>query len=366
MFVKAFKRMSPSVQLFGRLFAVVLAVSLLVPSGAWGERSDAELAKLFESKPVNIIVGSSPGGGYDTFSRLVARFVGQHLPGNPSFIVRNVPGAGQLRGLRRAMKAKPDGLTLGLLHPRFVQRELAGTDVPDFDVNTVRVLGSPSSGAVPRLWCVRRSIGATYADLVKRGKPVTNGGNAPGAAFGIGPQFAQEMGGPVKMVYGYGGTSEIMAAFDRDETEAVDRCVEENVPRLFPKWVTGKKVAPIFWWEKEPSKAWAKQLGATRIPHLFEVVKSTKEQQNAFIVAQTFNTFSRIYVLQPNVPDDVYGIWKRAFEATTKDSGFLKAAEVAGYEVSLGTAEEFKEGLKRYKTLTPNGEKLLKKLMGIK
>ena len=210
----------------GGLSALALAGSLLAPSGAWAQRSQEELAKLFESKPVTVIVGSAPGGGYDTFSRLVARFVGNYLPGNPSFIVRNVPGAGQLRGLRRAMKAKPDGLTLGLLHPRFVQRELAGKDVPDFDLKTVRVLGSPSSGEVPRIWCVRRSIGTTYADLVKRGKPVTSGGNAPGAAFGIGPQFVQELGGPIKMVYGYGGTSEIMAAFDRDEMEGVDRCVE--------------------------------------------------------------------------------------------------------------------------------------------
>lgn len=366
MFSEALKRKNRSLRVFGGLFAGVLALSLLVPSGAWAQRSEAELKKLFESKPVNIIVGSAPGGGYDTFSRLVARFVARYLPGNPSFIVRNVPGAGQLRGLRRAMKAKPDGMTLGLLHPRFVQRELAGKDVPDFDLKTVRVLGSPSAGEVPRIWCVRRSIGASYADLVKRGKPVTSGGNAPGAAFGIGPQFVMEMGGPIKMVYGYGGTSEIMAAFDRDEMEGVDRCVEENVPRLFPKWITDKKVAPIFWWEKEPSKDWLGKLGAAKVPHLFEVVKSTEEQQNAFLVAQRFNTFSRIYVLQPKVPNDVYNVWKKAFESTTKDADFLKAAGVAGYEVALGTAEDFNEGLKRYQSLTPDGEKLLKRLMGLK
>ena len=365
MFAEVLKRKSRSLRVLGGFFAAVVTVSLLVPAGAWAQRSEAELAKLFESKPVQIIVGSAPGGGYDVFSRLVARFVGKHLPGNPSFIVRNVPGAGQLRGLRRSMKAKPDGLTLGLLHPRFVQRELAGRDVPDFDLKTVRVLGSPSSGEVPRIWCVRRSIGASYADLVKRGQPVTSGGNAPGAAFGIGPQFVMEMGGPIKMVYGYGGTSEIMAAFDRDEMEGIDRCVRENVPRLFPNWITDKKVAPIFWWEKEPSKDWLGQIGATKVPHIFEVVKSTEEQQNAFLVAQRFNTFSRIFVLQPKVPDDAYGAWKKAFEATVTDPGFLKGAEVAGLDVALGTAEDFNDGLKRYESLTKNGEALLKKLMGI-
>jgi len=108
------------------VFAITAFVTLwLLQPAVWGQRSEEELAQLFNSKPVTIIVGSSPGGGYDTFGRLVARHVGKYLPGNPSFIVRNVPGGGQLRGLRRAMKSEPDGLTLGILHPRFVQRELS-------------------------------------------------------------------------------------------------------------------------------------------------------------------------------------------------------------------------------------------------
>lgn len=349
----------------GPFMVLPLAALFLLSSSGWAQRSEKELAEQFESKPVTIVVGSAPGGGYDTFGRLVARHVGKYLPGNPSFIVRNVPGAGQLRGLRRAMKATPDGMTIGLLHPRFVQQELAGKDVPDFDLKRVKVLGSPSAGLVPRLWCVRRSIATNYDELKKRGKPVTNGGNAPGASFGIGPQFIQELGGPVTMVYGYGGTSEIMAAFDRGELESVDRCVEENVPRLFPNWVKDRTVAPIFWWEVEPTKDWLGQLGATEVPHIFEVVDATEDQKKAFDVAMRFNSFSRIFVTQPDVPDDMYAAWKKAFEATTKDPEFLKGAEAAGLEVSLGTADDFYDSLKRYSELTPDGEKLVKKLMGI-
>ena len=106
----------------GCLTVSALMGLLLFPATVGAQRSNKELAKVFESKPVTIIVGSAPGGGYDTFARLVARNVAKYLPGNPSFIVRNVPGAGQLRGLRKAMRSKPDGMTLGLLHPRFVQR----------------------------------------------------------------------------------------------------------------------------------------------------------------------------------------------------------------------------------------------------
>jgi tripartite-type tricarboxylate transporter receptor subunit TctC len=343
------------------LIAIGLLFAAALPAQAQKSR---DLAKVFESKPVTIIVGSAPGGGYDVFGRMVARFVGKYLPGNPSFIVQNIPGGGQLRGLRAAMKSTPDGLTVGLLHPRFVQRELAGIDVPDFDLKTVRVLGSPSATTVSRIWCVRRSIATNWDEIVKLGRPLTNGDTGPGASFGLGPQFVALIGGPVKMVYGYGGTSEIMAAFDRGETDSIDRCTEEHVPRLFPKWIENKVAAPIFWWEREPSKDWLGKLGVTKIPYIFDVVKAAQDQRSAFEMAVRFNTFSRTFVTPPGVPDDIYLAWKKAIEATTKDPGFLKAAEAAGLEVGLGTADDFNQLVDSFSKLSPAGAKVLKDLVG--
>lgn len=347
-----------------RLVTMSISTLLFFLPSTGGAQQSQELAKLFNSRPVTIIVGSAPGGGYDTFARLVARYVGKHLPGNPSFIVRNVPGGGQLRGLRRALTSKPDGLTIGLLHPRFVQRELAGQDVPDFDIKTVRVLGSPSYLRVQRIWCVRRSLATNWDEVKSLGRPLTNGGNAPGASFGLGPEFVAALGGPIKPVFGYGGTSEIMAAFDRGELDSVDRCTAENVPRLFPGWIKNRTVAPIFWWEQEPSSDWLGQLGASKIPHIFEVMKPTEEQKKVFAVAQQFNIFNRIFVAPPGIPDDVYNVWKEAFEATTRDPGFLKAAETAGLDVGLGTAADFYKTVNSYQELTPDGEKLLRTLIG--
>ena len=274
-----------------------------VPSLA---QSSEDLAAHFSKKPVTIIVPTSPGGGYDTFARMVARFVGTYLPGHAKILVQNIPGGGQLRGLRTTMRSRPDGMTIGLLHPRFVQRELVGVDVPDFDLKTVRVLGTPSAVRRPRIWCVRRSIASTWDEIVKLGRPLTSGGDQPGASFGLGPQFIEALGGPIKMVYGYSGTSEIMAGFDRGETEGVDRCVEENVPRLFPGWIKNKFAAPIFWWEKEPSVDWLGRLGTSgKIPNIHEVIKPNEDQKNAFEVANHFLVFSRIFVTPPGVADNI-------------------------------------------------------------
>jgi tripartite-type tricarboxylate transporter receptor subunit TctC len=81
-------------------------------------------------------------------------------------------------------------------------------------------------------------------------------------------------------------------------------------------------------------------------------------------VANHFLVFSRIFVTPPGVPDNVYEAWRKAFEQTTRDPGFLKAAEVAGLDVGLGTAEDFRDSLSKFDSLTPGGRKLFKDLVG--
>jgi tripartite-type tricarboxylate transporter receptor subunit TctC len=81
-------------------------------------------------------------------------------------------------------------------------------------------------------------------------------------------------------------------------------------------------------------------------------------------MAVRFNTFSRTFVTPPGVPDDIYLAWKKAIEATTKDPGFLKAAEAAGLEVGLGTADDFNQLVDSFSKLSPAGAKVLKDLVG--
>jgi len=326
-----------------------------------------DLTKHFEAKPVTIIVGSSPGGGYDIFARLVARFIGKHLPGNPSFVVRNIPGAGQLRGLRTTMKSEPDGLTIGLLHPRFVVRELFGQDVPDFDLKTVKVLGTPSGGVKrTSLWCTRRDVATSWEDISKLGRPVSVGANAPGGLSStLGPEFAEAIGRPVGMIFGYGGASEVMAAFDRGELDSVQYCSAEYVPRLFPEWIKQKKIAPIFWWEAEPSADYLGQLGFSSTPHIADAVGATKEERQALEVASAFGRMGRLFVAPPGVPDPVYQTWKTAFEATVQDPAFQKAADAIGMDVGLATAEDFRANNEAFEQLSPQTKQLVKKLAGM-
>lgn len=345
----------------------VLAVMMFFPPTVGAQKS-RDLAKHFESKPVTIIVGSAPGGGYDTFSRLVALFAAKYLPGNPSFVVKNVPGGGQLRGLRKTMRSKPDGLTIGLLHPRFVARELFGIDVPDFDLKTVRVLGTPSGGIKrPSLWCARRDLATSWDKILQLGRPVTVGANAPGGMGStLGPEFVAAIGGPVKMIYGYGGAGEVLAAFNRGELDSIQYCSKAYVPRLYPEWITEKRAAPIFWWGAKSSSDYLGRLGASaNTPFIADAVGATEQQRKALEVAYGFGRMGRLFVAPPGVEDHIYRVWKSAFEATVRDPEFIKRAAIAGMEVGLATAEDFRKNNELFENLSPQTKGLVKKLAGM-
>ena len=343
-----------------------LALYVVFPSTALGQQN-AALASHFSGKPVTIIVGSSPGGGYDISARLIARFVGKYLPGNPSFIIQNMPGAGQLRGLRATMKAKPDGLTIGQLHPRFVVQELFGKDVAGFDLDTVNVLGTPTGVDYPRMWCTRRDLATSWQDILKLGKPVTVGANAPGGLSAtLGPEFVQALGGPVRIIFGYGGASEVMAGFDRRELDSIQYCTDDYVPRLFPEWIKQKRLAPIFWWSAKPSDDYVGQLGSSNLPHIADALGATADQRKALEVAMGFGRMGRLLVAPPGLDNRIYQVWKTALEAAVRDPEFKKVAAAAELDVGLGTAEEFRENNAALKRLPKNMQEMVKKLAGMK
>jgi tripartite-type tricarboxylate transporter receptor subunit TctC len=337
----------------------------LFPSAAFSQPSDA-LAPHFSGKTVTIIVGSGPGGGYDIFGRLVARFGAKYLPGNPRFVVQNLAGAGGLRGFRAAMKAKPDGLTIGQVRPRFVTRTLFGVDVPDFDLKTLKILGTPSFAPREGLFCTRRTVATSWEGVLKLGRPVSIGRSAPGGlGTTLGPEFVEAMGGPIKIIDGYDGAAESMAAIDRGELEGTQHCLEGMVTRLYPQWIERKFVAPIFWWDSKPSQDYIRRLGASMPPHIAEAVGATAEQKKALEVAMGFGHMGRLFVVPPRVDEPIYQAWRSAFEAMVRDAEFRKAAEVAGEIVGLGTAEDFWNNIKAFEKLSPDAKELVKKMAGI-
>ena len=296
---------------------------------------DAE--EYFGGKTIRIITGTSPGGGYDTFSRIVAATAERYFPDSTRFIVQNLPGAGQLRGLRAVLNSEPDGLTVGPVHSRWFARQLLVGDVDGFDFDKIYILGSPTFTVGEEGFCLDKNFASSWQEVLDRGLTIKVGSVGPGNEPAI--EFMVENGAPFKLIYGYGGSSEIMAAFDRGETDGTSRCGPGTAGRLYPEWIEQGRMVPIFYSKKPYNDEWLANLGHTGpLPSFRDLPGLTFDpaQAEGLELNLLVTELSRVFVMPEDVPADVTQYWQSAFDQIVVDPVFIEQLTIAGYEEAYG------------------------------
>lgn len=318
----------------------------------------------FAGETIKMITGTSPGGGYDTMLRIFGRFAPRYFPEGTRFVVQNIPGAGQLRGLEQVLKSDGDGFTVGPVHQRwFIQQAIYG-DVEGLEFEGLEVIGSPTFKPNPSMFCADSSVATSWQEVLDKGITLTTGQTAPGNSPGA--EFVELIGGPIKNVYGYGGSAEVMAAFDRGEINAVWSCGPELAGRLFPEWIEEGRLAPLFWWELEHPEEWMNQLGSSNadVPHIFDIggVEWTDLNKQALSSWINIATISRTFILPPGTPPEIADYWRAKFQMVVEDPDFIAAAGVAGYSEEYGYAggPEIKESLLGLGSLPTEVKEILK------
>ena len=161
--------------LSGLISGLGLVIAIALPCRA---------ASVYEGKTIKLIVGFSAGGGFDTYSRLIGRHLGHHLPGNPTIVVENMTGAASLVAANHVYKvAKPDGLTILNFHGNQVINQVIGKPGIEFDARRFEYIGIPTQDNVACAFA--KSSGITSFDALRNAKtPVKIGGVAPGKPLG--------------------------------------------------------------------------------------------------------------------------------------------------------------------------------------
>ena len=299
--------------------------------------ADFDAEEYFGGKTIRIITGTSPGGGYDVFSRLVAAVAERYFPESTRFVVQNLPGAGQYRGLKAVLDADPDGLTVGPVHSRWFQRQTLVGDIPKFDFDEVHILGSPSFTVQGDVFCIQRSVATSWQDVLDKGVVLRQGATAPGNEPAT--EFMAVNGGPFKIIYGYGGTSEIMAAFDRGELDLTNRCGPGTAPRLFPEWIEEGRLVPIFYETAPVDDEYLALLGHTGpLPSFLDLpgLDVDPSQLAALRGNLLITEISRAFILPAGLADDVKQYWQSRFDQMMVDPDFVDSVIIAGYEDSYG------------------------------
>ena len=294
----------------------------------------------FSGKTIRIIVGFAPGGGYDAYSRLLGQALGRLMPGNPKVIVTNLPGGGGLRGLQETMRSRPDGLTIHPMAPRHPAAEAAGTDLDDFDIETVNLIGTASFDDDHYTLCARRDVATSWQEVLDLGRDIITGTSAPGGDM-IGGQFLEALGRPgSRPSTGTRAQRKCWPPSTGMIWMQPPGCDYQYITNLYPEWYDSRELVPLYWHRSPIAQDFLDRLGSglrtEDIPHLFDLVDSTEDQQAALLLAQSLESMSRMFVMAPNVPEEIVQTWLKVFQDVVQDTEFIERAEIAERPVNYG------------------------------
>ncbi len=315
------------------LVKLVIGLTFLV-----GASATALGEEFYKGKTILFIVGYFPGGGYDTYTRAVARHIGKYIPGNPTPIVQNM-GAGTVIAPNYIYnRAKPDGLTVGVWNSAQVLRQALGDRAIKFKGDKFGWIGAPGRG-LPTCAIMGFTGLKTLKDVLNSKKPIKMGGTGPGRGpFDIPKILNLTLGTKFNVISGYRGTPRVRIALQRREVDGA--CWGWESMRVVVRAVLDAKgddkLIP-FITHGNPQDPEVKGL-----PRLTEVIKGKENRAIVNTYLQQFN-FQRPLMLPPGTPKERLSILRKAFKATLKDPQFLAEARKSKLVIDYVSGEEIEK-----------------------
>lgn len=287
------------------------------------------IAQDFSKKTINIVVGFSAGGGYDVYSRVIARFLPRHIPGQPAVVVQNMPGAGSNKATSFIYSLAPaDGTAIGAVAPGAIVAPLLdpGAGVT-FDPTKLIYLGSADSLA---LTCVTLKSSKVQSFEDTRTKPSTFGAVSSGSStFDYAWLHRKTSNARFEIISGYPGTSDIALAMERGEVDGVCGMDWSSFKSLRPDWLRDKKANVIVQITPVPNA----ELNAMDVPEIWKYVDTDRERKIVELVAAQ-QLFGRPYIIPPTTPPAIAQTLRLAFEKVLADSDFLQEAAKVGLSIT--------------------------------
>lgn len=300
------------------------------------------VADFYRGKTIELEVGTGAGGGYDANARLVARHLTRFIPGNPTMVVTNLPGGGGIRAANLLYnKSSRDGLTIGTFSNAMISEPLLGGREAMFAPADFGWIGSASRE--DGICIAARSSGvASWDDLQRRELLV--GTAAPGTTTYIYPVMLRNMlGAKFKLVSGYPDGGQIALALARGEVQSICQTYS-SLKVLHPEWLRDGVVYPLL------ALGVARIHGLPDVPTVFDLARNA-EQQDMLKVILTPTLAGRPFVLPPGVPRDRLDALSHAFDAMTRDAGFLADAQRLGMDIEPATGQDIESLVKHIYTL---------------
>lgn len=302
----------------GVLFALAWAALSAPPAAA------QTVAEFYAGRQVTLIVGSTPGGGYDTQARLIARHLGRHIPGTPTIVVQNMPAAGSLAATNHMFNIAPrDGSTIALVQRGMLLVKNWNAAQVRFELGRFNWIGS-----------INREVALTVARAdapVKTAQQLMTTELIAGANTGVDPELTARLlnsliGTRFKLVLGYPGVTEVILAMERNEVQAIADWSISSIKAARPAWLKDGSVNLLLQIALRPDPEFA------QVPFALDFVKNEADRK-VLELYLTQKTVARPVLAPPEVPADRVAALRSAFSALAADPRFLADAAKSKLDV---------------------------------
>jgi tripartite-type tricarboxylate transporter receptor subunit TctC len=314
------------------MFARSITLTLLLTAIAMSPARAQSAADFYRGQTISMVVSSSAGGGYDTLSRVVARYLGKHIPGNPTVIVRNMPGAGGLLAMNYLAHVAPrDGLTIGQVQNNTPFEPLFGTKQATYDATQMTWLGTPSvETGMLIVW--HTSPVMTIEDAKRI--PMSAGASGANSTPSFYARLLNELLGlKLKIIPGYPGQNEVFMAMENGEVDSFSSTFWSSLTSTKPDWIKDKKIRVLVQYGPQ------KEAELPDVPYGPDLVTS-EDDKKLFEAAYAPLTAGRPFVAPPGLPADRTAILRAGLLATFKDPDFLADAAKSQLIINKPTSGE--------------------------
>ncbi|MCC2098288.1 MAG: hypothetical protein KDJ29_15435 [Hyphomicrobiales bacterium] len=322
----------------------IAAGALLVSQAPASAQGSAEA--FYKGKNVSMIIGYPPGGGYDRYGRTVARHIGKHIPGKPSIIVKNMPGAGSLVFANYLYNVAPkDGAEFGIFAGGIAMDALIGGKKTRFDSRKFTWLGSANE-STSACFAWHDAKVNTLADLMKT-ELVVGASSGGSSTFAWPTAMNNVLGTKFKIVAGYPGSKSIILAMEKGEVKGLCGYFLSSIRSVRPKWLPEKKVKLLVLEAVKPHKDF---------PNVKTVMDYARTEDDRKILNIVFGwqVMGRPFAAPPGIPADRARALREAFWKTMKDPAFLADAKKVRIQIEPRTYKQVQDYLdEAWKTPKP-------------
>ena len=276
-----------------------------------------QAADFYKDKTINVVVGFTPGGGYDAYARTLARFLPDHIPGHPTVVVQNMPGAGSLTAIRSLDVTQPkDGTVMVIFNPGLITQSIVQPDKVSVDFKKFSFVG-----VVTPDFRVCYGYGPngvkSWEDMMSR-KEFILGSTAKGSGNYVNGATLRELfNAPVKQILGFPGSAEQRLAIERGELDG--DC--GSIASIPIPWLTGGKINLFVRFTRD------KEAGMPDSARFVEDFAKTQEDKDLLSVLDAEDEVGRPFVVSKDIPADRLAILRAGFDGVMKDPGFLAEME---------------------------------------